>query len=186
MALAAFVTVWGGGIPVAGARSSWDQFVSADTAFLAVLLPWVAARCGSFTRRDLVVTGFITSRTPQQSMLAKSIALIAALIGFELSGLPVTMLMRQIAAVDAPVVLSTATSHALLAMYVAVVTLAIAFMLVHPIRVWLASTALTLAVTAVRLPAAAGLFVFAGTGIAAAVYLSSMRARLIYLPENEA
>ena len=82
-------------------------------------------------------------------------------------------------------VVSTATSLAVLAMYVAVVTTAISFMLATPLRVWVASTALTLAATAGRLPAATALFVLTGTGIAAALYLSSMRARVLYLPESD-
>ena len=184
VALAAFVAIWGNGIPVAGARSSWEQFVSVAMALLAVLLPWVAARCGCSSRRELVMTGFITSRSPEQCLLAKSIGLMVALMGVELSGLPVFTLMRQIAAEPSAIV-SSAISLAVLAMYVAVVTIAIAFILTNPLRVWIASTALTLVATAGRLPAGVGLLIVGGIAIAATLYLSSMRARMIYLAEHE-
>lgn len=186
VALAAFVVVWGDGIPVVGARSSWEQFAAAQRVFLAVLLPWIAVRCGWSSRHELALVGFVTAQSPAQSLLAKSIALTASLLGITLSALPVIALMQHIAAVEPLAIVSNAIPPAVIAAGVAVVTTAIGVMLDEPLRVWGLTTVLTLAVTVGRSSTIAGLFLFVGVGTAAALYLVATRSRLIYLPETEA
>jgi len=186
VALAAFVLIWGDGIPVVGARSSWEQFGAAQRVFLAALLPWVAVRCGLSSRRDLALVGFITARSPVESLLAKSIAVAASLLGIALSAFPVIVLMQQIAAVEPSAILSTTVPSAVVAACVAVITTAIGVMVEEPLRVWGVSTVLTLAVTVGRLSTKTGLFLFAGIGAAAALYLFAIRSRLVYLPGNDA
>ena len=183
-ALAAFVLIWGDGLPVVGARSNWEQFGAAQRVFLAVLLPWIAARCGLSSRRDLALVGFTTGHPPGHSLLAKSTAVAVSLLGIVLCALPVIALMQQIAAVEPLAIVSSTVPLAVLAVCVAVITTAIGVTLEEPVRVWALSTALTIAAGVGRLSTSTGLFLFVGIATAAALYQFAVRSRLIYLPER--
>jgi len=183
-ALTAFVIVWGDGIPVVGARSSWEQFTMFQQVLLAVLLPWTSARCGTSSRRELTLIGVLTARSPSQILLAQCAALALSLFALALSALPVIALMQQIAAPSLAVVAQDMVPAAALALLVAVVTVTVAAVIEAPIRVWSVAGTLTMiaAVIGPSRPAAAP-FVFAAIVVAGWLCFSALRSRLVYLPE---
>ena len=52
--LTLYIVVWGDGIPLVGARPPFEQFATAQTVLLLLVLPWVAARCLATAHRDTV------------------------------------------------------------------------------------------------------------------------------------
>ena len=184
-ALTAFVIVWGDGIPVVGARSSWEQFTMAQRVFLAMLLPWTAARCATSSRRELTLLGFMTARSSSSILFAQGVALAVALLALALSALPVMALMQQIAVVPLSVVVLDMAPAAVLALLVAAVTGAIAVALETPIRIWAVSGTLTLGAVIVG-PPRPGMVPFVLAVFVVAIWscLSALRSKLVYLPEG--
>ena len=182
-ALTGFVVVWGDGIPVVGARSSWEQFTMFQRVLLAIVFPWTAARCGTSSRRELTLIGFLSARSPSSVLLAQSAALAVSLLALALSSLPVMALMQQIAASPAAVALDMAPV-AVLALLVAIVTITLTIAIEAPIRVWGVAGTLTL-VAAVVGPPRPGTapFVLAAVVVAVWLCLSALRSRLVYLPK---
>ena len=183
-ALTAFVVVWGDGIPVAGARSSWEQFTLFQRVLLAILLPWTAARCGTSSRRELTLIGFLTARSPSSVLLAQCAALAVSLLALALSALPIMVLMQQIAATSLAAVTLAMAPAAVLALLVAVVTVTATIAIGAPLRVWGVAGTLTLVAAVVGPPGpGAAPFVLAAVVVAAWLCLSALRSRLVYLPE---
>ena len=94
--LSLYVVVWGDGIPLAGARAPFDQFTTAYTALMVVLLPWVAARClGVGTRNDLAIRAVLTAQRPLIVVCGATIGLAVVLLTVVGTGLPVIVLAQQ-------------------------------------------------------------------------------------------
>ena len=182
--LTAFVIVWGDGIPVVGARSSWEQFTMFQRVLLTVLLPWTAARCGTSSRRELTLIAFLTARSPSLVLLAQCAALAVSLLALALSALPIIALMQQIATPSLAAVALDMVPAAVLALLVAVATVTAAVALEAPIRVWGVAGILTIVASVLGPPTAvAAPFVLAAAVVAAWLCLSALRSRLVYLPE---
>lgn len=183
-ALTAFVVVWGDGIPVVGARSGWEQFTMFQRVLLAVLLPWAAARCGTSSRRELTLIGFLTTRSPVLVLLAQCAALAFSLFALALSALPIVALMRQIATPSLAAVTLDMVPAAVLSLLVAAMTVTAAAIIDAPIRVWSVVGILTvIAVVAGPPRPAAAPFVLAAAVVAGWLSFSALRSRLVYLPE---
>ena len=186
-ALTAFVLVWGDGIPVVGARSSWEQFTMFQRVLLAVLLPWTAARCGTSSRRTLTLLSFLGARSSTSVMLAQCAALAVSLLGLALSALPVMALMQQIASAPLSAVVQDMAPAAVIALVVALVTVAASVAIEAPIRVWAVSGTVTIVAAVVGPPGSdAAPIVLAGTMVASWLCLFAQRTRLVYLPEDGA
>ena len=186
-ALTAFVAVWGDGVPVVGAQSSWEQFAMVQRMLLAVLLPWTAARCSASSRRELVLLGAIAAKRPGALLWAKGAALAASLLALALSALPLIVLMQQVGAASPTTLVLDMAPAAALALLVAGLTTAMTVVLEAPIRVWAVTGALTL-VSAVFGPPAPRLALLwlAVFATVAALCLHAMRSTLTYLPEDGA
>ena len=183
-ALTAFVVVWGDGIPVVGARSSWEQFTMFQRVVLAILLPWTAARCGTSSRRELALIGFLTARSPSSVVLAQCAALAVSLLALALTALPVMALMQKVAVVSPAAVVLDIAPVAVLALLVAVVTVTASMAIESPIRVWGVAGIVTLVAAVVGPPRpGAAPFVFAAVVVSAWACLSAVRSRIVYVPE---
>lgn len=187
VALTAFVVVWGDGVPVVGAQSSWEQFTMAQRLLLAALLPWTAVRCSASSRRELVLLGAIAAQRPRALLWAKGAALAASLLGLALSALPVIVLMQQVGATSPTTAALDMAPVGALALLVAGLTTAMTVVLEAPIRVWAVTGGVTL-VSAVFGPPTprVALLWLAVFGTVAAVSLHAMRSTLTYLPEDGA
>ena len=184
-ALTAFVVVWGDGVPVVGAQSSWQQFTMAQRILLAVLLPWTAARCSASSRRELVWLGAIAAKRPSALLCAKCAALAVSLLALAFSALPVIVLTQQIGAGSPTTAALDMVPVAALALLVAGMTTAMTVVLEAPIRVWAVTGGVTL-VSAIFGPPAphVALLWLAVFGTVAVLCLRAMRSTLTYLPED--
>src|ERR1041385_2148382 len=86
--VAAFVIVWGEGVPVLDG-TVFDQGVVVQLGLLSVVLSWTAARCsGSDQRRSLVLESVTTATRPSRLVAAKCIALSAGLAILVVAAIP--------------------------------------------------------------------------------------------------
>jgi hypothetical protein len=100
--LTGYLLAWGNGngIPVAGALTVYDQTLMVDVILLAILLPWIAARCVAVERGDdLVMLSMVTAIPPSRVVVARALAATASLILVIASGLPTLILAGRISAV---------------------------------------------------------------------------------------
>lgn len=96
-ALVAFLFVWGTGIPLAGARSPFEQFASAQSAVALLVLPWVVARCTTVENRDAFVRLAVRSADrPSMLMLGAGAGVALLAIAIASTGLPLALLSHQI------------------------------------------------------------------------------------------
>jgi len=96
LALSLYFVVWGDGVPLAGARAPFEQFTTAYTALMVVLLPWVAARCrGVGTRNDLAIRAVLTAQRPPIVVFGATLGLAVVLLTVIVTGLPVIVLAQQ-------------------------------------------------------------------------------------------
>ena len=97
-ALALYLVVWGDGVPLAGARSPFEQFATAQSILVLVMLPWVAARCAATPHRDAVVTlAVLSARRPSGVVIGACIGLVGVACAVALTGLPLAIVSQQIA-----------------------------------------------------------------------------------------
>ena len=139
------VLVWGHGLPVTGAGTNWQQFNAAQSAILSVLLPWTAARCGPVRRTDLVMLSLVTAAPPSRLLMARWLAVSAALIGLTLAALPTTLLMQEIAAIPPMSIAASFAGTAALCALVAAVTNACVAIFDGALSGWLAATTISVA-----------------------------------------
>ena len=100
--LTGYLLAWGNGngMPVAGALTVYDQTLMVDVILLAILLPWIAARCVAAERGDdLVMLSMVTAIPPSRVVVARALAATASLILVIASGLPTLILAGRISAV---------------------------------------------------------------------------------------
>lgn len=104
-ALAAFLAAWSDASELA-ALSGYDLYQQAQlvrVGLLVVLVPWTMARCIAAERGDdCVRLSVLTAVQPSRMVLARMAAAFVALEVLVLSGLPVVLCAKQIAAVAAP------------------------------------------------------------------------------------
>ena len=180
-----FVLVWGDGLPLANARSNWQQFNTAQSAVLSVLLPWTAARCGALRRRDLVMLSVATATAPSVLLLARWIATSCALFALGLTALPATLLVQQIGSAPLTSIGSSMATCAGLAAFAAAITTGCVVVCKQPLNGWVAATTITVATgAAMPLPiptAAVWLLIAAGATIALSTFADY---RLLHLAEE--
>jgi hypothetical protein len=96
LALSLYLVVWGDGVPLAGARAPFEQFTTAYTALLVVLLPWVAARCLTLgSRNEVALQAVLTAQRPLTIVLGATLGLAVVLLTVIATGLPLTLLAQQ-------------------------------------------------------------------------------------------
>jgi hypothetical protein len=100
--LAGYLLAWGNasGRPVASALNVYEQTLMVEVVLLAILLPWVAARCAASERGDdLVRLSVATAIPPSRIVLARAFAVATGLVMVVASGLPTLILAARISAI---------------------------------------------------------------------------------------
>lgn len=169
--LAAFVVLWGGGVPLLPGENLYEQQRLVQAVALAGLLPWAAARCGAGYRGDdLVLLSALTAARPSRVVMVQAAALFILLAAVVAAGLPLMLLARQIAAVP----MQTALADLLPALGLAAIaggsSLAWTLRRSDPLAAWLGATASTILAAALigsLFPRPAATLLMFGTGIAA-------------------
>jgi hypothetical protein len=180
-----FVLLWGDGLPIVNGGTSWEQFSSLQWAALTVLFPWTAARCAAPRRRELALLAVTTGAAPSRLLLARSIAVAIALLSLAIAALPVMLLMQQVAAMPLASIASATTIIAGLAAFAAVITSGCMAISTHPLKGWIAATAITVAAALFvpRSAAATPLWLIAAVMVVIPL-LWFADSRLRYLPEE--
>jgi hypothetical protein len=138
--LAGFVFAWEDAIPIGG-PNLYELARLLQWGLLAVCLTWTAARCPPLDRGDdLVMASALTALRPSSIIVAKAIALSAALAMVTIAGLPVAIIAQQIAAVPASHVLRDLVSLLGLALLVSAVTLSWTVLVGGRLAAWLGAS----------------------------------------------
>lgn len=186
--LTAYVFVWGNGIPVAGARSPFSQFVSAQTVVLLAVLPWVAARCAPVHERGLVSrVAVLAACTPAHVITGAALGLAAVVSVVALTGLPLAMLSQQIA--DGPAIDLAAAQLRVAALGACAATLTLAAVALSRSRIggWLIATGSTALAAWLAPSGAVGALALAAAAAIITVGLAQRAQRLWHCrPERQA
>jgi hypothetical protein len=185
--LATFVLVWGEGIPVWRDDPVLTQFLRIDMAMLAVILPWVAIRCGPDQGRSaLTRVAARTACSPSRLVAAEAAGIGGALLLLALSALPIFVLTQQISAVPASMVLRALLPVVALAIVVAAMAVAASVYLESRFSSWIVVTAATLVSVGLVSTTAQGVAsMLVVGGLAAIIMMTSAERRLRYLGESE-
>jgi len=96
LALTLYLVVWGDGVSLVGARAPFDQFTTAYTSLLVVLLPWVAARCLAVgTPDEVAIRAVLAGQRPLAIVFGATIGLALVLLAVVGTGLPIAVLAQQ-------------------------------------------------------------------------------------------
>jgi hypothetical protein len=155
--LTLYIVVWGDGIPLVGARAPFEQFATAQTILLLLVLPWVAARSAATVHRDTVTRlAVLTACRPSTVVLGACLGLAGVTAVVAATGMPLAIVSQQISALG-PQDLAAAQLR-LLALSACAATLTLAAVLVSGNRLagWLLATALAALVTRVAPAGMAG------------------------------
>lgn len=187
-ALALFVIIWGDGVPMVGAGPVWDQFSAVQVSLLVVLLPWTATRCVTMRRkRDITVLAVVLASRPSMLVLARCMALGAALLMLALTALPLAIVMQQIAAVPSTAIARELIPLIGLSLFVAVVATGCMLAFAHPLLAWVSASAVTFVASRVMALTTASTPVWVGIAFGAAVLLAvNADSRLAYPSEERA
>lgn len=178
-----FVIVWGDGLPIANSGTNWQQFNAVQWGILTVLLPWTAARCATLPRRNLIMLSLATAAPPSRLLLARGLAVAAALLALILVALPVVLLMQQIAAAPVGAIATSLIVCAGLAAFAAAAANFSMAMTDNPLIGWTGATLVTLMASLVIPSGATLLWLLASACITVALLLVA-DSRLRYLPEE--
>jgi hypothetical protein len=96
--LAAFLIIWGDGVPMMAGGLS-DQFATLQASLLLVMLPWVAARVVGESRTVALVAA-VAACPPRQVVAARYLALLLVLFATVASALPLEILALRISVVE--------------------------------------------------------------------------------------
>jgi hypothetical protein len=182
IALAAFLLVWGDGVPTI-AGSVLDQLSAAQRALLLVLLPWVAGRCGAGSRSFVTRIAAVGAQAPARLLTARAAALVIALGVCTATGLPMLVLAARISAAPGVEAVAAVLRLAPLVVFVAVLTTWCEVVVTDRLAAWIVATTATLTV-GVALPAATGSAVLALGAAVGAVAFYAADSRLRYLPDQ--
>lgn len=149
--LAAFVTIWGSGVP-AMSGTVFDQFARVQWAALVLTAPWVALRATTGGASDVTVLAALAGASPGRVVTALWLSLTLVLCGFAIAALPMMAMAADVSA-SGPVEIGQALAPiAALCLFVAAVTTAYMLTAAGRLWGWLLATATTLAASA-ALPA---------------------------------
>jgi len=184
--LTLFVVIWGDGLPIVGAGPVWDQFSAVQLSVLLVLLPWTATRCVTTRRRrDLRVLAIVTASRPAELILARCIALGAALLVLVLTALPIAIVMQQIAAIPFSAIATALLPLLGLSLFVAVAATGFMLAFANPLPAWLITSAVTVVASRTVALTPASTPVWIGIALGAALLLTmNADSRLAYQAEE--
>jgi len=184
--LTLFVVIWGDGLPIVGAGPVWDQFSSVQLSVLLALLPWTATRCVTTRRkRDLTVLAIVTASRPSALVLARCIALSAALLVLVLTALPIAIVMQQIAAIPLSAISRALLPLLGLSLFVAVAATGFMLAFANPLPAWVITSAVTFVASRTVALTPASTPVWIGIALGAALLLTvNADSRLAYQAEE--
>lgn len=181
--LAAFLLVWGEGVPVLGG-SVLQQLAGIQAATLAAFLPWTAARCGSMSRLSTTRASATMAVPPSQLLLARVASLALGLSALALAGLPMLLLAQQISALPPGDVASLLIPIAAMIAFVAVLTAWCEVLIADRLGAWLAAAGPTVLIFAVFAPAARTAAFAIGSAAGLAGLAAGADPLLRYLPDR--
>jgi len=143
--LALFPIAWGArGVPTLDGASLYDQQFRFEWILLLLLLPWTAARVVASERADdLVGLSAATAIPPSHVLLARLLAVTAALAAVAGVALPVVISAQQMSAIPMSRVIADQLALLVFALPVAVVTVWWMQMVADRLLGWLAAAATT-------------------------------------------
>ena len=141
-ALVLFVFGWGETNAAARAREL-------EAMLLALFMPWLAVRCAPAERgEELLMLGAILGVRPSEIVMARALAIAAALAVVAVSGAPVLILAHRIAAAPVADLLRAAGEQIALAIVATAAVTTTQQLWTGRVRVWLAAGACTAAIAA--------------------------------------
>ena len=181
-----YLLVWGDGLPLVGARPVLEQFATTQWIFLALLLPWAAARSGAAWRRDEIAQfAALGACLPSAAVAASVAALAVLLVAMAAIGLPFALLAQQISAVPVTELWRSQLPLYALSLVAAAVTAACMLVVANRVMAWTAATVITFVVMIAVPPGLAGAGVLAALAAAAAAMLvNGADRRFWYLSEH--
>lgn len=188
--LAAFLMLWGSGVPRFPGENVYEQQRLIHTWLLVGLLPWAAVRCGPCDRGSaLTMLAVITASRPSRVVMAQFAALLALLGLIVASGIPMMLVTRQVASVPIERVLLDTAGALALAAIAAATALAWTHVTADRFVAWIGATVSTAAVvTMVSMlppPTAPAVLLVASVALAMAC-ATRANTRAVYLAEDPA
>jgi len=181
--VAGFTLVWGLKLPMLTGVRFYDVLRIYHGGLLAIVMPWIAARCQAADSGDrIVMLSALTSRRPSSILFAKILSLAGVLTLVVIAGAPATIVAAKMSAMPVSVVFRDLASACSLSLLASAVTVAWTVGASDVMVTWIGAAATTLAVFAAAsrwtsAPAVHDLFVaVVGLTVAAAVATWSDRA----------
>lgn len=148
--VAGFTLVWGLKLPMLTGVRFYEVFRVYHGGLLAIVMPWIAARCQAADRGDGIVTlSALTARRPSSILFAKILSLAGVLTLVAIAGAPATIVAAKMSAMPVSVVFRDLASACSLALLASAVTVAWAIGTSDVMATWIGGAATTLAVFAV-------------------------------------
>lgn len=155
--LSAFLLAWGDGMPSL-AGSVLEQALQVQLVLLAVILPWVAARCRPLSRRAILRLAGVRAQSPARLLMVRAGAMAVALAGVALAALPMLLLAVQVSAAPFSAMIVPSVPMAAMIPFVALLSAWCELLMAGRLSAWLAASGVTIAVA------------LTGPGTAAAVF----------------
>lgn len=148
--LAGATLVWGLKLPLLTAASFFPTLRVFNWGLLAVLMPWVAARCHALDRGDsLVLLSTLAARRPSSVVSAKIVSMAGVLSLVAIAGDPALIIAAKMSAVPASTVIRDIGSSLSIALLASAVTITWTLRAGDAITSWIGGTATTAAALAV-------------------------------------
>jgi hypothetical protein len=145
--LAGFTFMWGLKLPPLRGGSFYDVHRLFNAGLLAIVMPWIVARCLAQDSGDgLVMLSAVSARRPSSIVLAKILSLAGVLALLAIVGAPATIVAEKMSAASASVVLRDLGSALSLAFLVSAVTTAWSVASGNAMTSWIGGSATTASV----------------------------------------
>ena len=147
--VAGFTLVWGLKLPMLAGVRFYDVLRVYHGALLAIVMPWIVARCQAADGADGIATlSALTARRPSSILFAKILSLAGVLTLVVITGAPATILAAKMSALPVSIVFRDLASACSLALLASAVTVAWTIRTSDVITTWIGSAATTMAVFA--------------------------------------
>ena len=171
--LAAYVVIWGTGIPIHGGRSAFEQFLTMQAVLLAAVLPWTGVRCSTpHGWNGAVLVSLAIASRPWRIVVARCIALFAAFGLLAAATLPLTVIVQQASALPLSSALITVLPLSGLCALGATTATGCSLLFLNRLAAWLVSTVVMLSAVLLLPPGSTLSAAYALIGILAALVVA--------------
>jgi hypothetical protein len=147
--VAGFTLVWGLKLPMLTGIRFYDVLRVYHGGLLAIVMPWIVARCQAADRGDAVTAlSALTARRPSSILSAKILSLAGVLILVVIAGAPATIVAAKMSAMPASIVFRDLLSACSLALLASAVTVAWTIGTTDVMTTWIGGAVTTMAVFA--------------------------------------